>query len=611
VSDQPPTDDVTGPPADAKPGDTWSLDPQPPAGGGSIPPAPPLGALPITMAEVTEGGEVSSPAPRRGLKVAGIALAAILVLAGSAAAAAFMLLRGSGEVILNKVPAGADVVVTANLDPAASQKVNLLRITSKFPELADQARIKQQLDRTLDDMLQYVGLTHEDVGWVGSEVGLYVDVRSATDTSFAALIAADDQGAAEASLQKLRSGLEANGTTFHTTDHDGVQITVPESFGDRNEPAFAIVDGVVVLGSDEAAVSAVIDTAHGGPAIADDATFQRVTGALPQSRLGVAFVDTGQLLGTFGDVLGAAGLTTGVTSLDALDGVGLSVSAESDGLALDTVMMYDDAKLSDVQRQTLSAADHQNQLIDLVPQDALGMYAVEHLDAAIADQVDHLSVQDPTSTRELQRLGVVGPDGLLSQLTGDVAVEATSQTGPIPVGGVLMAGTRDPAATASWLDDTLTKLPIGGSSVKPTADGGYRIVRRPVGWSTERRGDVTITYVGSGSELPIAYAVIGDVAVVGTSLEQVERVVDTHGTGSSISSSPRFTSATASVPTDDGILYLDVPAIVQAVRGQLPPEEAASFDTELGKALKPIEAVVAGTKNEPDLQRTRLFVRIP
>ena len=54
-----------------------------------------------------------------------------------------------------------------------------------------------------------------------------------------------------------------------------------------------------------------------------------------------------------------------------------------------------------------------------------------------------------------------------------------------------------------------------------------------------------------------------------------------------------------------------MPAIVQAVRGQLPPEEAASFDNELGKALKPIEAVVAGTKNEPDLQRTRLFVRIP
>jgi len=126
VSDQPPTDDVAGPPVDAKPGDTWSLDPRPTTAGSF--PAAPEGALPITMAEVTEGGEAAPPAPRRGLKVAGIALAAVLVLVGAAGAAAFMLLRGSSEAILDKVPASADVVVTANLDPAASQKLNLYSI---------------------------------------------------------------------------------------------------------------------------------------------------------------------------------------------------------------------------------------------------------------------------------------------------------------------------------------------------------------------------------------------------------------------------------------------------------------------------------------------------
>jgi hypothetical protein len=63
VNDQPPTDDLTGPPADARPGDTWSLDPQPRAGAGSSLPAPPEGALPITMAEVTEGGEAAPAGP--------------------------------------------------------------------------------------------------------------------------------------------------------------------------------------------------------------------------------------------------------------------------------------------------------------------------------------------------------------------------------------------------------------------------------------------------------------------------------------------------------------------------------------------------------------------
>ena len=47
------------------------------------------------------------------------------------------------------------------------------------------------------------------------------------------------------------------------------------------------------------------------------------------------------------------------------------------------------------------------------------------------------------------------------------------------------------------------------------------------------------------------------------------------------------------------------------IRSQFPPAEAASFDNEIGKSLKPIEAVVAGIKNEPDLQRTRLFIWIP
>jgi hypothetical protein len=291
--------------------------------------------------------------------------------------------------------------------------------------------------------------------------------------------------------------------------------------------------------------------------------------------------------------------------------VGVSLSAESNGLALDTVMMYDDAKLSDVQRQTLSAADHPNKLIDLIPDDALGMYAVEHLDAAIADQVGRIAASDPQADQEFKRLGVTGTGGLLSQLTGDVAAAASPEQGTIPVGGVLMVGTNDPAATSKWLDDTLQSLPLGATAASCSSNGGCRITHETTRWATESHGGVTVTYASSGAALPVAYAVIGDVAVVGSSRAQVEHVIDVHAGGAAISTAARFTSATASVPTDDGVLYLDVPDIVNVIRGQFPPAEVASFDNEIGRSLKPIEAVVAGTKNEPDLQRTRLFVWIP
>ena len=605
----PPPDDVSLPPADAQPGDTWSLDPTL-GQGGTFPVASGEGSLPVVQSELTDPGGTPPPTgiPRRSLRVAGVVLAAILIVVGAAGAAAFLMLRGSGEVILDKVPADADVVVTAYLDPAASQKLNLLRMASKFPDLGDQEHLRQQVNDALDSMLSGVGMTHDDVGWVGSEVGLYVEVKSPNDVSFAFLLATDDEAAARASLQKFRQGLEGQGVTFHTADHDGVEVTVPTEAG---EPSFAIVDGVVVIGGSEEAVDTTIDTAHGGSTIADDPGFQRVTAALPDAKLGVAFVDAANLADAFGDQLAAAGVTTGITSLSALDGIGVSVSAEPDGLAMDTVMLYDDTKLTDGQRATLSAPDHPNPLLDLVPGDALGMYAVEHLDMSIQDSIQQITRTTPGAAQQLEQLGVTGPNGLLSQLTGDVAVEATTQSGPIGYGGALMVGTSDPQATQGWLDRTIQQLPLGQRTVKQKPNGDFEFVQQPVKWATEDHGGVAITYASSGSDLPVAYAVVGDVAVVATSPDQIERVIDTKASGSSISSDAGFTSAIANVPASDGVLYLDVPALVDSVRHQLSPQEAADFDQQVGKDLAPIEAVVAGSENGSDQQRLRLLVRIP
>jgi hypothetical protein len=609
MSQPPPPDDASPTPPDARPGDTWSLDPPPPAAAG-LPPAPGEGSLPLVHAELTDPGGPVPPVtpPRRGLKVAGILVAAILIVAGAAGAAAFLMLRGSGEVILDKVPADADVVVTAYLDPAASQKLNLFRMASRFPELGDQEHLRQQVNDALDSTLSQLQMDHTDVSWVGSEVGLSVEVKSPDDVRIAFLIAADDEDAARASLQKFQKGLENLGSTFRTSDHDGVEVTVPS---DPSEPAFAIVDGVVVIGSSEVAVDTAIDTSQGGDTIADDAGFQRVAGELPQAKLGMAFVDAAHLADTFGDQLAAAGVTTGVTSISALDGIGVSLSAEPDGLAMDTVMLYDDAKLTEGQRATLTAPDHPNPLLDLIPADALAMYAVEHLDMSIQDSIDQITRTTPGAAQQLERMGVTGPDGLLSQLTGDVAVEATAEPGPTGYGGALMVGTNDPSATQAWLDRTLQQLPLGTSTVKVKPNGDYGIVQQPVRWTTEDHAGVTITYASGGAELPVAYAVVGDVAVVATTPRQIERLIDTEASGSTISSDPGFTSATTNVPTSDGVLYVDVPAIVDSIRQRLPAEMAADFDRQVGKNLAPIEAVVAGSENTADEQRIRLLVRIP
>jgi len=62
--------------------------------------------------------------------------------------------------------------VVGHLDPAASQKMNLFRTASKFPDVGTGQELTQKLDGMLDDGLSASGLTHEDLGWVGGEIGV-------------------------------------------------------------------------------------------------------------------------------------------------------------------------------------------------------------------------------------------------------------------------------------------------------------------------------------------------------------------------------------------------------------------------------------------------------
>src|SRR3954464_11622075 len=79
--------------------------------------------------------------------------------------------RSAARRVLDKIPTDADAVVVGHLDPAASQKMNLFRTASKFPDVGTGQVLTQKLDGMLDDGLSASGLTHEDLGWVGGEIG--------------------------------------------------------------------------------------------------------------------------------------------------------------------------------------------------------------------------------------------------------------------------------------------------------------------------------------------------------------------------------------------------------------------------------------------------------
>ncbi len=134
------------------------MDEQPPA----VPPSD--GVLPPPPGSM----EALTPAPRKRGRILIAAFVAFALVVAGGAAAAFMTMRGSGEVLFAKVPASSDVVFTVYLDPSAGQKANLFMLGVAFPALGSEQQLISSSTATLDQALESdAGLHHDrsSRGW--------------------------------------------------------------------------------------------------------------------------------------------------------------------------------------------------------------------------------------------------------------------------------------------------------------------------------------------------------------------------------------------------------------------------------------------------------------
>jgi len=549
-------------------------------------------AIPDAPAPSSEAD--AAPTPKKRGRIALVVGIVVVVLAGAVGAGAFLFLQGAPESVLDKVPASADVVVVAHLDPAASQKMNLFRMAEKFPALGSEAELLQKLNDALDSMLIDTGLTHEDLAWVGGEAGGYVDVGSGTP-SFAIMVATDDETAAATAMQRMRDASHAD---YTMTTIDGIEVAIPAT---TDQPAMAIVDGVVVIASDQAAMQAVITTANGDTSIQDDAVFQGVSDRLPEDNLGFVFMNVQQLMDLVGSMPGAAGgLQGSIQQLQAAEGAGFAVTAGSDGIALDSVTTTDPSKLTQDQRDALAASDGPNETLALVPADAYAVMAVQGLTSGLETSVTQMAQLDPATARTIEKLHLLGSDGLLGLLSGDLGLQVGPATGFLPVGGTVLIGTSDGDAMQSWLDANLTKAfgtvaPGFGTSTK-----------------TEDYNGVTITYADNPvTAVSYAYGVVNDTVVLGLSVKSVEEAVDLAQNGGGIETNGDYAAATDGMPGTESLVYLDLQGILTAVQNILPGQSYQDFLDQGGQNLEPITVVVAGTESDEQGSSSRLLIGIP
>jgi hypothetical protein len=587
------------------------------------------------------GAPETPPAGRRGRlgrRTLVALVAGVAVVVGGGVALAFFMMRGSPERLADTVPSQADVFVTIYLDPSAGQKVNLLGLARQFPDLGKGQDLGGRVNDVLDEALAESGLTHDDVRpWLGSEIGLSVEVGDDGTPHAAFLVATTDPEASQAALEKLGD----RAPRVH--DYDGVQVSVSTD----GVGAFAIVGDVVVLATDETTVRRAIDAAHGTtPDIGSSQIYMDTVAGLPQGKLGMAFVNVAGLVDRFGSETAASAAigAGGLSGLDAIESVGISVSAETDGLALDMTTNYDSTKLSAAQREAFTAPDHENATLAFVPDDAFAVMAQENLDTILKDTLDQMEQQTPEAASAIDQAGI---RGLLGAMTGDIALEIGPGTKP-PVSGALIVGTDDPEQMGTFLkgvagfasqlvaqqsmmataepEDLISQMEActgtpkaitrcqkeilseaGGSTYVPTPS-------EPRPLATEQYQGVEIAFIDDPAlaqlGLAPAYAVVDGAGVIATSPEEIHQLIDTEASGQDIRTASVYSSATARVPTTESVFFLDVQAIATTVRQNLPAEAQAVYDREVRPNLAPISAFVIGSESDEQHQRTRMFLQI-
>jgi len=586
--------------------------PQPDPGQG-IPPAAPVAPVAAPQSWLLRHRRLLIPA------------AAVLAL-GAVSAAAVLLLVKPGGVVEKMVPATADVVAVANLDPSVTQKVNLLRAVHSFPDYKTDKAITDKLDGVLKDSgLSFSG---DIQPWLGSEIGASVRLNlksaaggSTADSPAAFYAVSRDDTKARAMLAKLRASKWAKNYRWKDETYNGITISV----GTPTDPsgttgAYSIVDHVVVLATSSALIHEIIDTDQGrAPRLVDSSDYKATLAGLPSDRLGLVYVNGKSIVGNVKKEMAttpALGLALkNVSDLDALQGIGATLSANGDGLLTDVLVKFDQAKLSPATREALAHPGRADTLVSWIPKASDAFLSITSLNRTIQTVLDQ-SGNTASVKAGTDAVGLTGPAGVLPHLTGDAGLEVSFGQNGLPAGAILL-GTDD-ASTMNAFFARLLALAEGAAGSSFGSPSGVAVTppASPLSKSTYRGVVITswtsplLGQLGAGETFIPSYAVLDGMGILASTPAEVKAIIDAHKGAATMASDPTFkTSSAASLAKPSAIVYVDIARLLNAIRqSPLGSQTGLSSSSTLGANADPFKAVIVTAASQADRATERFFV---
>jgi hypothetical protein len=545
------------------------------------------------------------PARRRKPLWIGLSAAAGLALV---VVAALVLSSKPSSAVQRMVPENADVYAFMYLDPPLGQKVNLLGLAHKFPDLANDQAIKKRIDDALSAALKGEGISLErDLEpWLGKEMAFFAQIADKPPAAF--LIDSKDDAKAKALLAKLRKGQEGRKLSWTDKTYQGVTLAVGTR-PDSESPmpfVYAYTDRTMILSNSVDYVHDVIDAGKGrkGRAL-DTPNYKATMGRMPSERLGFVYVNGKPVVDRIRKEARKLGprlqfLGGGLGQLDAFTGLGFAVSAKPNGLVGDLEIKLDASKLDPATRSALSAPARSNGVTPWIPGRAYALFTTTGLKQTLQSSLDSAT---PEARQELDALGL---RGLVARLTGEAGFELDAGVGAavrpgLSLEGALLLGTDDPAGMSAFLDSYVLRL-----TQSLGLGGGNKITSTYKGVTLTSVNVPQLSFAGAN----LTFAVTGGMVLIGSSDEEIKAMIDAHETGQSIAQDSQFATMVKEVDaTPNTLLYVDIAEVVRQVQGRAPAEVRLDQREALRNAA-PFRAVILSAKSTPDQVSDKTFLRI-
>jgi len=553
--------------------------------------------------------------------------AGAVIALGAVSAAAVLLLVKPNSTVEKMVPATQDVIVVANVDPSVSQKVNLLRAVHSFPDTKTDAAIDAKLDQTFKD--SGFTFTSDIKPWLGPQVAVSakLNLASTKDIPAAVYIASRDDTKAKAMLAKLRAGKYGTKYTWKDETYNGITISVgTPTDKSQTTAAYSLVDHVVVFATTGAQIHEIIDTDQGRASrLVDSSDFKATLADLPSDRLGYLYVNGKSLVANVKKEMATtpamALALKNINDVNALQGIGATLSANGDGMLADLLVKLDQSKLSPATREALAHPGRADTIVSWVPKSSDAFLAITSLNKTIQSLLDQ-SGNEASVKAGTDAIGLTGPGGVLPHLTGDAGLEVGFASNGIPAGAIVL-GTNDAASMNAFFGKLLL-LAEGAAGSGFTGSGagssfGSTSVLQPPAshiTKTTYRGVAITSWtspalgsLGAGALSP-SYAVLDGMGILASTPGEVKAIIDTHKGGASIAADATYkTASAASLTNPAAIVYFDIARLVDAIRkSPLGSQAGLGSGSTVSANIDPVKAVIITSGSQSDRATERFFV---